>query len=239
MRRIRPFFRRGDTQPPYIYALGKRGAETVAHEMGVSLKITDWHPKNAEDNPSYLRHFLATNDFHIALVAACARTPMTLTDWMSDKELKSTGMKETVTLTSPSGAKHKASVVPDACFSLSNGEGKNATFFVEVDLGTVTIAPTVWERRGWTRKINAYRAYLSSEPYRKRYGDRNVQVLTVTTSEARRVHLQEATEKTGAGKNFWFTTFEQATEPDALLTAPIWFRAGQKDRYSLLGIAHP
>ena len=125
-----------------------------------------------------------------------------------------------------------ASVVPDACFTLTTRTGTNAMFFVEVDLGTVTIAPTVWERRGWTRKINAYRAYLGSSTYRKRYGDKDAQVLTITKTDERRKHLQEATQKTGAGMDFWFTTFDQVTS-ETVLTKPIWQKAGENGRFRL------
>ena len=110
-----------------------------------------------------------------------------------------------------------------------------ATFFVEVDLGTVTIVPSVRERRGWIRKINAYQAYLGSSSYQKRYGRQQAQVLTITTTKDRQKHLQEATEKTGAGMDFWFSTFDSAVNPDALLTKPIWNRTGDTKQFSLLG----
>jgi hypothetical protein len=49
------------------------------------------------------------------------------------------------------------------------------------------------------------------------------------------VHLQEATKKAGGGMEFWFATLAQATDPDQLLTKPIWYRIGQSTRFSLLG----
>ena len=68
-RRIRPFVRQGDARQPYIYSLDKRGAEHLSGEMGIELNHTHWRAKNAEDNPSYLRHFLKTNDIPHCAVA--------------------------------------------------------------------------------------------------------------------------------------------------------------------------
>ena len=145
IRRIRPFIRQGEARQPYIYSLDKRGADFLSGEMGIELPHIHWQPKNAEDNPSYLRHFLKTNDVQIALSLACKRNGVTLGEWLSDRELKSTGMKEYVTISGARGAKQRAAVVPDACFTLSWGN-RAATFFLELDLGTVTIRPTLWER---------------------------------------------------------------------------------------------
>ena len=234
IRRIRPFIRQGEARQPYIYSLDKRGADFLSGEMGIELPHIHWQPKNAEDNPSYLRHFLKTNDVQIALSLACKRNGVTLGEWLSDRELKSAGMKEYVTITGARGAAQRAAVVPDACFTLSWGN-RGATFFLELDLGTVTIRPTLWERRGWTRRINAYRAYLGSDACRSRYGAQDAQVLTITTTDSRREHLQEATKKTGAGMDFWFSTLTAATNPEKLLKQPIWDRIGSTKRYSLLG----
>ena len=233
-RRIRPFIRQGEARQPYIYSLDKRGAEYLSGEMGIELPHIHWRPKNAEDNPSYLRHFLKTNDVRIALSLACERNGVTLDDWLSDRELKSAGMKDYVIISGARGAKQRAAVVPDASFALSWGK-RSATFLLELDLGTVTIRPTLWERRGWTRRIKAYRAYLGSETCRSRYGVQNAQVLTITTTDSRREHLQEATKKTGAGMDFWFSTLTHAIEPGRLLTQPIWHRIGSTKRFSLLG----
>ena len=59
IRRITPFFRRGETLPPYIYALDKRGAETLSVEMDIPIQAIHYQRKSAEDNPSYLKHFFS------------------------------------------------------------------------------------------------------------------------------------------------------------------------------------
>jgi hypothetical protein len=234
IRRIMPFIRQGDGRLPYIYSLDKRGAQRLAEEMGITISAVPYQPKNAENNPSYLRHFLTMNEVRLALIVACNKNSISLVEWISDKELKATGMKEYVILTSPKGTTQKAAVVPDACFTLRKNHNR-ALFFLELDLGTVTISPSLWERRGWMRKIQAYQAYLASDAFKKRYGTQDAQVLTITTTDERRVHLQEATEKVEVGMDFWFTTLEQATDPDKLLTHPIWQRIGSDQRFSLLG----
>lgn len=234
MRRIELPVLRGEAQKPFIYCLAEKGAELLVAELGIESKEIDWKPKSAEASYPFLAHLLATNDLRIHLAHACERQQAKLSRWINEKELKSEGMKDYVTLVSPDGQKRQqAAVVPDAYFALKVGE-KIGHFFVEVDLGTVTIQPTVWEKRGWNRKVRAFLAYYASGKFQQRYASQAFRVLCITTSQQRLAHLKAATERAKGGRMFWFSTFEKLTA-ETFLSHPVWVRAGEDTPVSILG----
>jgi hypothetical protein len=234
MRRIELPVMRGKAQKPFIYCLDEKGANLLIAELGVDPSEIDWKPKSAEANYPFLAHLLATNDLRIHLAQACERQQVSLSRWVNEKELKSEGMKDYVTLVSPDGQKRQqAAVVPDACFALQV-DSKLGHFFVEVDMGTVTIQPTVWEKRGWNRKVRAFLAYYASGKFQQRYGNKAFRVLCITTSQQRLENLKATTEKAKGGQMFWFSTFEKLT-PETFLSQPVWIRAGEDAPIAILG----
>jgi hypothetical protein len=244
VRRIEVPIRRGDPRPPFIYTLDKAGAQLLSREIGIDLAEIEWKPKAQEEHYPFLEHLLSTTDLHIALMQACQRRGVILEEWLDEKELKSAQMADQVTLIGPSGGEFKTAVVPDGYCKITR-DGKSGIFFLEIDLRNVTIAPTIWERRGWLRKMRAYLAYFQSDAYRVRYGNRRARVLTITTGMARLEHLKKATEsifaelvKAGESSTdqnrFWFTTFDDALDPAKLLTASIWSVAGSEELRAIM-----
>jgi hypothetical protein len=233
VRRIELPVKRGEGPKPYIYALDQAGAQLLAGELGLDPREIEWQPKDAEENYPFLEHTLATNDLRIAFTLAAQTHQGELERWVGEKELKSEGMKEYVTVTGPQGKSQKVALIPDGYFVLRLGE-KRGHFFLEVDRRTVTVEPSVWERRGWVKKVSAYLAYYQDGHYQARFGTRSLRVLTVTTGERRLAHLKGVTETAGAKALFWFTTFAQATSAQ-VLTEPIWQVAGQEGLTALLG----
>ena len=233
VRRIEPLIRYSEGKKPLIYALDKGGAQILVNEIGVELAELDYRPQSAEENYPFLQHLLDTTELRIAFTYAAEVAGLHLELWRNERELKSEGMSDVIILTDPDGKTHKAAVVPDAvvCF---NRDGKRAVFLIEIDRRTVTVDPSKWEKRGWSRKVRTYTAYFESEAYKQRYGDVTAHVLTVTTGDKRLAHLKEATEAAKGGKRFWFSTFEVATQKENLLTAPIWARASMDGLYALL-----
>ena len=212
--------------------------------MGIEPSDVDWRPKAHEEHYPFLEHLLTTTDFHIILQLACEQSGVRLADWMDEKELKSAHNVDYVTLTSPSGGQSRAAVVPDGYFKLCREE-KCGLFFLEVDLKTVTIAPTVWERRGWMRRIRAYVEYFRSEAYRTKYGTRRARLVTVTSSALRLHNLKKATEEVfrqlrelgedaSAQNRFWFTLLDDNPDPAQFLTSPLWSIAGSDEMRSLM-----
>ena len=233
IRRIELPVRRGDPSLPYVYTLDKKGTQTLIAELGLEPKEVDWRRKDMEENYPFLQHLLLTNDIHIAVQHACERNQLELVEWIDERELKSEGMKDYVTLVLPGGRRQRAAVIPDAYFVVQSG-GKTARFFAEIDNRTVTVTPSSAEHRGWTRKIMAYVAYFDSKAYQDRYGGRPARVLTVTTGRVRLDNLKQATERAGGGHRFYFTTFDQATVAGQILTEPIWEVAGAQSTATLL-----
>lgn len=233
VRRIEQPVKRGEGAKPYIYALDKQGAHLLISELGVDPSDIEWKPRTQEENYPFMEHLLATTDLHIALQASCRKTSIKLVEWVDEKELRSEGTTDYVNLYDPNGQEHKTAIIPDAVFILEK-DGRKGLFFVEIDRATVTISPSIWERKSWTKKIAAYLAYPSTESYQKRYEGRRARILTITTGEKRLANLKEATEKAGGKEVFWFTTLEEALDPVKLLTQPIWLVAGGTGPRSLL-----
>lgn len=236
VRRIQLPVKRGDGPSPYIYALDRQGAELLMSERGIELAPSDWQPRAQEENYPFLEHLLATTDVRISLLHACEQNAIMLEEWVDEKELKSAHMVDHVTITGPHGGELSTAVVPDGYFKICRAE-KRAIFFLEIDLRNVTVAPSMWERRGWTRKIRAYLEYFKSEAYQTKYEGRRARILTITSGKTRLENLKKATESVfeemgNAGEGtcdmnrFWFTTFESALDPAQLLTGPIWRVAG-------------
>lgn len=232
LRRIELPVKRGEGSKPYIYALDRRGAELLMQEVGIDPAVAEWRPRSREENYPFLQHLLDTTDFRIALLRACEARHVTLVSWTDEREIKSQEAYDHVELLGPLGGPQKVAVIPDASFVISRGD-RQARYVLEIDRGTVTIAPTLWNRRGWIQKIKAYMEYYQSGLYEKRYQTTSMLVLTITTSQARLAQMKETTEEVGGDSRFLFTTFENA-QADMLLTGEIWYRAAHAESYSLL-----
>lgn len=232
VRRIEQPIKRGAGTKPYLYALAKKGADLLVTELGMDPSEMEWQPKSQEENYPFLAHLLATTDFRIALQKACSRAGLALEMWLDEKVLRTEGT-DYVMLTGPNGEMLKTAVIPDAVFMLARGD-KRALFFAEIDLGTVSVEPSLWARKGWAKKVQAYGTYMNSAAYASRYEDRRARVLTITTSEKRLKNLKALAEKADEGNMFWFSTFAQALDPSQLLTAPIWQPVGSDAPRALL-----
>lgn len=151
--------------------------------------------------------------------------------WLDDRTLKKAG-QDYVELLDTEGKPHRAAVVPDSYFVLSDG-----TYlyhhFLEMDRGTVTGNAVAWEKRDWARKIHVYLEYHRSGMSQSRYKTRSFRILTVTPSQTRLTTLKRVTETVGGRNRFWFTTMDQI-QPETVLSAPIWSAASSDDQHSLV-----
>jgi hypothetical protein len=217
---------------PYVYALGPLGVHIVAEVLGLlEAEMEDAQPHSRERSPSYLAHYLAVQDFRIALLGACQVQGVTVSTWMDERELRSD--PDRVSLKKPDGDSKEVALIPDAFYELHTAKG-TLHFFLEWDNANDVIQPSRWERRGIRRKIEAYQALLASDRLQARYGAKSARITLVTTSAVRLAHMKDVSEALGAGEDFWFAYAGDVT-PEALLTTPIWFIAGQGDeRFSLL-----
>ena len=244
VRRIQLPVKRGEGPKPYIYALDRKGAAVLVSEWGIEPGDIDWKPKSHEEHYPFMDHLLETTNLKISLLQACAQIGVALDEWKDEKVLRSVHNADHVTVIGPNGGEIRTAVIPDAYFVLCRDE-QRSLFFVEVDLKSVTVAPSIWERRGWTRKMRAYLAYFRSDTYRTKYEGRRARVLTVTSGRMRMDNLVKATarvfeesaragEDTSDRNRFWFAVLGADTEPANLLTAPIWTVLGSDAPHALL-----
>ncbi len=213
---------------PLVYFLDRTGAE---HLSTIEGQEVDWDPQDNNVSYPFLDHLLATNDIRVAVTLSAKQHALDLPVWLDDKTLKSRQMKDTVILKGDKGGREKAAVVPDSYFRLETEEDL-FNFFVECDLGTVTLDARETGKRDWARKVHAYLEYYRSGAYEKRYQTKDMRVLTITRSEKRMRNLKEVTETAGGKSRFWFTTFEAIRGAD-ILTSPIWALATRDDPQAL------
>lgn len=235
VRRIEPWVKRGQSYQFYIYALDKAGARTLQSECDCFIPESDWKPKSNEDNLSFMKHTLATNEVRIAVMRACPDARVELVTWLDEREIRGE-QPDQVTISDPKTHKEiKTAVIPDSAFILAKGD-KRSLCWVEIDMGTVTVEARHWESKSWVKKVLAYLTYQKTAAPAQRYGQEGVaRILTITTSQQRLQTLKQATEQAGGGITFWFTTFQAIAAPSAnLLSSPLWHVAGSSELKALV-----
>jgi len=189
----------------------------------------DWSARDIDLSWSGLKHLLMANDVWVAIILSARRHNYNLIEWIDERQLRRDHQKENVKIEEGMDkGKRKFTLIPDGYFVLEAKTPKH--IFLEIDRATETGQAT----RGvkdWSRKIKAYIAYYNSGKYHARYQAREMQVLTVTTSETRLANLKRITEQVGGQNRFWFTTKERIRNAD-ILTDPIWNVADRDDRTS-------
>jgi len=216
---------------PFLYQLDRKGAEWLAHQEDGGTQALEWKPGETL-SALFLEHLLAGNNVRIAIVRSAARHGFTIETWLDERTLKQVQNKDTVVLTSATGKKQKAAVVPDGYYHLRT-DAHHYYQFIEIDRASVTGSSKNWTRRTWARKVHTFLEYYRSGKYHARYHTKSMRVLTVTTGQTRLANLRRITEENGGKARFWFTTFERVLASD-ILTDPIWEVAGSKDRRSLV-----
>lgn len=213
---------------PLVYYLDRRGAEYLSQLEG---REVDWNPKDNNVSSPWLEHLLGTNDIRIAVTLAARRDGLAIATWLDERILKTRQMKDTVILKGENGGRERAAVVPDSFFRLETEE-MMFHFFLECDMGTVTLDAAGSGKRDWMRKVRAYLEYYRSGAYEARYGTKDMRILTVTRSGTRMRNLKEVTEAAGGKSRFWFTTFDLIKQAD-VLRSPIWTVAARQGLYPL------
>jgi hypothetical protein len=208
---------------PALYILDQRGMELLR-----STGIEDFSVQPSRSlSPLFLEHTLAINDFRIAFTLACQRRGWRIERWLTEGEIKAD--YDRVKIPSRAGT---VALVPDGYLTLDVPGRGRTHFFLELDRGTMTLPR-------FREKVEAYVAYYKTGAYSKRYQAQGFRVLTVVDGAAeRRVNnLAETTAQVGGiGRRFWFVQAEQVTER-SVLSAPVWYIAGQPGIHSLFAEA--
>jgi hypothetical protein len=144
-------FREGGSSA-LVYGLDTSGARYLKDHLNVPIGVADWKARNREYTRENLDHTLAVATFMIDLEIACRAHPAI--ELISFEEILADAPAETRRSQKPGGwlvplrygdAAGTVQIVPDAIFGLrmTGPEGRKTRSFVflEIDRGTMTIAP--------------------------------------------------------------------------------------------------
>jgi hypothetical protein len=133
------------------------------------------------------------------------------------------------------------SLIPDAIFTVASTlQHKTLLFFLEVDMGTETVASPSRSRADFRSKIQQYQEVFRSQAY-KRYEALSgcplcgFRLLVLANSRRRLTSLCRLVRETPPSDFVWLT--EERALFAAGISAPIWFRGGKQDvpTQSILG----
>lgn len=246
-------FRGGGSQP-LVYGLDTAGARYLAETYGTSVGSGDWKTRNRRYTRDNLDHTLAITSYLVDLELACrTRAEAELITW---DEILAAAPETTRRLAQPGrwsvqlSLGHQAAevqVVPDAVFGLrihpAGGEARRTFAFLEMDRGTMTVAPAraVRESEAFLyratilRKLLAYAESHRAASPREHLGIPIARVLFLTHSLARARTMQQAAERFvvngGAPAGlFLFGAFQPGGDP---LAAELLDAAGRPARLGL------
>lgn len=171
-------------------------------------------------SPMFIAHHLAICDVRLAFEMAVGNsTIFHLQDWTGDRELHQSPIRAK----DPKTAK-ELPIIPDAAFTLTLPDGSQQSFFIEMDMDTVS-----------PKRMQAkLRAYLI------RKGD-PTPVLFVVPNDARQSAIThwaetEARDLKADPTIFWIATKAVITE-ETVLSAPIWQVVGGPEALALQSLA--
>ncbi|MEW6680032.1 MAG: replication-relaxation family protein [bacterium] len=204
-----------------IYALGRKGAETLNYFGLIEKEKIDWTAKNWEARDTYLNHSMMIANFRTSLTLALREIKDTrITTWLS-------GMANELR----TQTKDKIPVSPDAFFTIED-EKSRLHFFLEADQSTMI-------NKRFLQKMKGYWYYWKEQGCYNKYKIKNFRVLTITKSKERMENLKRITrnadEKKQGSTLFWFTCEKNYSlkEPSNILK-PIWETAKEDGLHSLL-----
>lgn len=203
-------FRAGPSQA-LVYGLDNAGARVVAEQFKVPTGSADWRSRNRAYTRENLEHTLAITRFMVDLELDCAaRTDLSLIAFDQVLEAAPEGTARAAlpyrwaVPVSWSMAKVEVQVVPDAIFGLrierSDKPALQSHVFLEVDRGSMTIAPNAQVREGEgflyratiLRKLMAYAESWRRQLHRERFNIPAARVLFLTTTPARAEAMRAA-----------------------------------------------
>ena len=196
-----------------VYGLDTAGARYIKNVLNVPISTADWQSRNRSYTRENLDHTLSISRFMVDLeLSARARPGVSIIPF---DEILAGAPEATRALAQPArwpvelswyqshGTVH---IIPDAIFGIRvEGEDGKATrtfIFLEIDRGTMTIAPAkqVRESEGFIyratilRKLLTYAESYRQEGHKRHLGIPAARVLTLTTTAARAEAMRQACE---------------------------------------------
>ncbi len=191
----------------YVNVLSTRGARVAAELLKQEGRTPRWRRSLLPHPWQPVLHGYWIRQFAVAGRSACGAQGWQWWSWFDDRQLAA--------LKKEHGARFAA--VPDGFFVITNPEtGKDYPHFLEIDLGTETVAARSPGRLDWRGKVESYLDYFDHH-FRDQFGLNALPiVLTVTESEQRLAHLLATTGSAGGGGRFWFTTLPRLFSPTGI-----------------------
>ena len=202
-------YRVGGSQP-LVYGLGAAGARYLK-KHGTPIGKTDWRSRNRTYTRENLEHTLAVSRFLIDLELACRATPglsfIPFEDILAhapERTQKSRNPMSWSVLLDWRGGTAAVNLVPDAIFGLrmerDGGKAVRSYYFLEMDRGTMTIAPSKAFQQSEAfpyratilRKFYAYADSFKQLLHEYRFAVKMPRILFVTSSEARAKAMRAA-----------------------------------------------
>lgn len=213
---------------PFVYALGKKGAQAL-RDFGYQIDARlDWTEKNKRAGAKFIAHTLEIADFMVGLELACrAHGEIKL---IREEEIIAAAPERTRLAREPlrweaesveQGRRELWSVVPDGAFGLSFPDGTAAYFLLELDRGTIPIARNGTDHRSIRRKLKTYYDGWRAQRHVEQFGIKQMRVLTVTSSQERVHNMVSAVRSItdGRGSNFFLFGDREALQVASPLDA--------------------
>lgn len=203
-------FRGGGSQP-LVYGLDNAGARYLAENRAIMVRIDDWKARNRSYTRENLDHTLAISKFMIDMELACAAQEhidfVRLEDMITQASAGTGALAQSArwSVSLPwHGHEAVVQIAPDALFGLRrrkhDGSLSRTYLFVEVDRGSMTIAPSDAVRRSeaflyrssMLRKFLAYAVSHRDNVHQKHFGISAARILFLTRSWERAASMQKA-----------------------------------------------
>ena len=120
----------------------------------------------------------------------------------------------------------RRNIRPDGSFVLKT-QNLRVRFLLEIDRSTED------NPRFLREKIIPGLAYLTSQEYRERFGERLGRWLVITKGERRLKNMLSQAKRAKAKVLFYFTTYDKVN-PTTMLFSPIWHRSDRSETVPLL-----
>ncbi len=220
------YHHKGGGSQPIVYAVSNRGAGLFREYRGREQRQYDWQSKNRNAGHIFLNHALAISNFRVALrLAIQQRTDLTLLD---GEELLATLPAATREAATPWGWNVRVlnagvadiAVIPDYAFALRDAHGKQRSYLVEIDRGTMPVERSSLDQTSVMRKLLAYEAGRQQQLHQSRFAWKNFRVLFITSTAERVRNIEQAIRRTPllkASPLFLLTDYSTSREEKALL----------------------
>lgn len=223
-------------RPEKMVSLTQEGADLLGPKYPV-LRDVPINKINAE-KIRCMEHQLLTNWFRIHLGEMEYAMPGFSIRFLSpDSPFLKRGKSDIPLIFEPPPAGEKdqnaSGFTPDGVFSITNRKRQiTLLFFLEVDMGTESVASLKRDPRDVRQKVINYQEYFRSDRYKRyeKYWDCNLKgfrLLFLTNTNGRLAVLSRLVQEMPPSDFIWLTSLEQMFSHG--LSAEIWVRAGKQE----------